>query len=158
MTPGGNNCVQRCLNALEEMQSVGLFQLPEKQTRTKVQQKPLQWSDHTDSQPAINGNLSQFNTICVKLVTEQNTKKLFNEYIDRYHYLGYRRPIGNHLRYFIIGQNDQADTLLGCLLFTFAVNKLECRDQWIGWNDNQREKHLPLIINNSRFLIFPGYK
>jgi len=29
------------------------------------------------------------------------------------------------------------------------------RDQFIGWSDEVRQRNLPLIINNSRFLIFP---
>jgi len=122
---------------------------------TKAKQSALGWSDQTASQPAINGTLDQFTAIRVELVTTPDAIARFNEYIDRYHYLGYRRPIGNHLRYFILAQDAEGDRLLGCLLFAFAVNTLGCRDQWIGWNDKQREKHLPLAINNTRFLVFP---
>ena len=153
VTPGGEHRIQTCLNALEEMQAAGLFQLPKKQAYAeKATQQPIQWSSHTASQPAIDGAIGQFTTISVEPVTEPDAIARFNEYIDRYHYLGYRRPIGNHLRYFIIGRDARGDRLLGCLLFAFAVNTLECRDQWIGWNDKQREKHLPLVINNTRFL------
>ena len=156
VTPGGEHRIQTCLNALEQMQGAGLFQLPAKQARPgKATQKPIQWSRHTAPQPAIDATLGQFTAITVEPVTEPDAIVRFNEYIDRYHYLGYRRPIGNHLRYFIIGRDAQGERLLGCLLFAFAVNTLECRDRWIGWNDKQREKHLPLVINNTRFLIFP---
>jgi len=156
VTPGGQHRIQTCLKALEEMQAADLFQLPEKQTRPgKATQKTIQWQQHTAEQPAINGALSQFTSITVEPVSEQEAIVRFNEYIDRYHYLSYRRPIGNHLRYFIVGHDARGDTLLGCLLFAFAANTLECRDRWIGWNDKQREKHLPLVINNTRFLIFP---
>jgi len=155
VTPGGRYRIQACLKALEKMQSAGLFQLPEKQKRKKTTQKPIPWSDSTAAQPVINCPLSQFTTITVELVTKSEEVTRFNEYVDRHHYLGYRYPIGNHLRYFIIGRDAQGEHLLGCLLFSFAVNNLECRDQWIGWNDKQREKHLPLVINNTRFLIFP---
>ena len=156
LTPGGNHRIQTCLNALKEMESAGLFQLPQKQMRPKkATQKPLQWSEHSAAQPAIEGSVGLFTDIRIELVTESEAIKRFNEYIDRYHYLGYRRPTGNHLRYFIIGQDAQGERLLGCLLFAFAVNTLECRDLWIGWNDKQREKHLPLVISNTRFLIFP---
>jgi len=155
-TPGGKHRIQTCLRALEEMQGAGLFRLPTKQTRPeKATQKPIPWSSHTAPQPAIDATLGQFTDIVVEPVTEADAIVRFNEYIDRYHYLGYRRPIGNHLRYFIIGRDAQGERLLGCLLFAFAVNTLECRDRWIGWNDKQREKHLPLLINNTRFLIFP---
>ncbi len=156
VTPGGKHRIQACLTALKQMQAAGLFQLPKKQTRPhKAIQKPLQWSDHTAPQPTIKGAVSLFTDIRIKPVSEQDEIIRFNEYIDRYHYLGYRRPIGNHLRYFITGQDEQGERLLGCLLFTFAVNNLACRDRWIGWNDKQRQKHLPLVINNRRFLLFP---
>ena len=156
VTPGGVHRIQTCLSALEEMEAAGLFRLPKKQARAeKAKQQPIQWSNHTTPQPAIDGSLDQFTTISVEPVTEPDAILRFNEYIDRYHYLGYRRPIGNHLRYFIIGRDAGGDRLLGGLLFAFAVNTLECRDQWIGWNGKQREKHLPLVINNTRFLIFP---
>lgn len=156
VTPGGKHRIQTCLNALEEMETAGLFQLPEKQKRTqKGTQKPLQWSKQTERQPTITGTLDQFESIRLELAIESEETRRFNEYIDRYHYLGYRHPIGNHLRYFIIGQNAQGEQTLGCLLFAFAVNALECRDQWIGWSCEQRKKHLPLVINNTRFLILP---
>jgi hypothetical protein len=32
---------------------------------------------------------------------------------------------------------------------------LTARDRWIGWEDRQRLKNLPWVLNNSRFLIFP---
>jgi len=156
VTPGGKHRIQACLNALQQMQQVGLFELPQKKACSKkVTQKSLQWGEHTAPQAPIKGSVEQFTELRIEPVTEQNAIARFNEYIDRYHYLGYRRPIGNHLRYVIIGQDSQGEHLLGCLLFAFAVNALACRDQWIGWNDKQREKHLPLVINNTRFLIFP---
>ena len=155
-TPTGNHRIQLCLSALKEMQGAGLFRLPEKKvTAKKKKQKPIQWSDHTERQPNINVALDHYAAITLELITDQDKAVRFNEYIDRYHYLGYRRPIGNHLRYFIYGHTADGPQLLGCLLFSFAVNTLACRDQWIGWNDKQRAKHLPLVINNTRFLIFP---
>jgi hypothetical protein len=32
---------------------------------------------------------------------------------------------------------------------------MAARDRWIGWNEEQRRRNLPLIVNNSRFLILP---
>ena len=107
------------------MQSAGLFQLPQKQAYPKkVTQKPLPWGEHTAPQASIEGSVGQFTDIRVEPLTEPDAITRFNEYIDRYHYLGYRRPIGNHLRYFIIGRDAQGERRLGCLLFAFAVNTL----------------------------------
>jgi hypothetical protein len=34
------------------------------------------------------------------------------------------------------------------LIFAAAAKHLKARDQWIGWTDAQREKRLPLVVNN----------
>ena len=72
--------------------------------------------------------------------------------MDRYHYLGYTRPFGYHLRYFIL---DKRGRKLGALLFEASSAKLPCRDEWIGWTESSHKKHRDLVVNNSRFLIFP---
>ena len=91
VTPGGHHRIQTCLNALEEMQAADLFQLPEKRTGSgKARQNPIPWGTRTAAQPAINGALGQFTAITVEPVSEPEAIVRFNEYIDRYHYLGYR--------------------------------------------------------------------
>ena len=37
-----------------------------------------------------------------------------------------------------------------------AAWKVAPRDRWIGWSVPQRPQRLALVVNNSRFLIFPG--
>jgi hypothetical protein len=32
---------------------------------------------------------------------------------------------------------------------------MRARDQWIGWNDVTRERRLPQVVSNSRFLLLP---
>ena len=44
---------------------------------------------------------------------------------------------------------------LACLLWTSPAWKMQARDAWIGWSEEQRQRHLQLIINNGRFLILP---
>jgi hypothetical protein len=36
-----------------------------------------------------------------------------------------------------------------------GARALRSRDEWIGWSAQQRLANLPLVINNSRFLLFP---
>lgn len=81
----------------------------------------------------------------------KNSTGLWNEYVSRYHYLGYKRPFGCFLRCFV--QSPQG--LLGCLMFQGASKALRSRDRWIGWTQTQRLRNLPWVINNTRFLIFP---
>ena len=90
----------------------------------------------------------------LQVISSKLDDQLFNEYIDRYHYLGYKHPIGSALKY-LIRVKDEPRTILGCLLFSSSVWHLADRDSWIGWNKKDREKRLNLVINNSRFLLFP---
>ena len=151
-TPKGTYCIQACLGALAEMEQAGLIALPAKQMQKKTRQKPTAWTDKTQEQAPVTGPLDDIMPIRVLPVTDTAQIALWNEFVDRYHYLGYKRPIGAHLRYFIEA-NDQR--LLGCLSFSFAVRSLACRDQWIGWGEKARRRHLNGILNNNRFLLFP---
>ena len=84
-------------------------------------------------------------------VSGQRVSSLWNEYIHRYHYLGYQPLPGAQLRYLI----TSADRVLGALGFGAAAWKTAPRDQWIGWTAKQRKRNLHLVVNNARFLILP---
>lgn len=158
-TPSGTDRIQTCLNALEAMETAGLFRLPEKVKQSKKSpQKRIMWTPRTAAQAEIECSLAQLMPICVRKVTQKEDIELWNEFVDRYHYLGYRRPRGTHMRYFIVSKGEDDAKILGCLLFSFPVWSLACRDQWLGWNLDERKKHLHLILNNNRFLIFPWVK
>lgn len=153
LTPTGKNQIQSCLTALETMAQRNLVTLPAKvECQKRGPQKKIVWTDQTQSFTAITGSITQFMPLRLEVVRDKNGIALWNELIDRYHYLGFKRPIGSHLRYFIL---DQAGNKLGCLLFSFAVWTLSCRDQWIGWEQQARETRLRFVLNNNRFLIFP---
>ena len=84
-------------------------------------------------------------------VTEKAAQGLWNGYVARYHYLGYKKPFGYVQRYFI----EAGSHRLGCILLSGPAKALTARDRWIGWSERQRLKNLPWVLNNSRFLIFP---
>lgn len=107
----------------------------------------------SDPQPPLSGALSQYQPVELELVTTLAQRRLFQQYIQRYHPLGYRVPYGAQLRYLIRSQPRQF--LLGCLLFTSAAWKMAPRDAWIGWREEARQRNLPRVVNNGRFLIFP---
>lgn len=155
VTPTGTDKIQTCLNALEEMEALELIILPAKIQHKKAVQKKIQWTTQTDEPALIDTALDALFPISLQVTTEKEQANQWNEFVDRYHYLGYRRPIGSHLRYYIL---DKDGRKLGCLLFSFATLSLPCRDMWIGWNVEQRKKHLNLVVNNNRFLIFPWIK
>lgn len=152
VTPRGTNKLNTCLNALDELESLGIIGLPPKIQQNKKTQKKIEWTDQSNESAPIDCPLADLMPITLQVVSEKEKNYQWNELVDRYHYLGYRRPIGSHLRYYVVARDGRK---LGCFLFSFATWSLSCRDKWIGWSDEQREKHLNLVINNNRFLIFP---
>ena len=78
--------------------------------------------------------------------------KLWNEFVARYHYLGYTTLVGAQMRYAVHDRNGAPLAMLG---FSTAAWKLAPRDHFIGWTPERREKNLPLVVDNPRFLILP---
>jgi hypothetical protein len=77
------------------------------------------------------------------------------EALARFHYLGFGGAVGENLQYII---RDGQDRPLACLVFGAAAWKCQARDQFIGWTSGQRQSHLGLVANNTRFLILPWVK
>lgn len=84
-------------------------------------------------------------------VATAQESQLWNEYVERYHYLGYRTLPGAQLRY-LAWTEQHVVALLG---FGAAAWKTAPRDAYIGWTKAQRESRLHLVVNNARFLILP---
>lgn len=72
--------------------------------------------------------------------------------LRQFHYLGFGGTVGENLQYTV--RNDQG-RLLACLVFGSAAWKCQSRDNYIGWNIQERRRHLLHLTNNSRFLILP---
>ena len=51
--------------------------------------------------------------------------------------------------------HDRHGAPLAMLGFSTAARKLAPRDRFIGWTPRLREKNLPLVVDNPRFLILP---
>jgi hypothetical protein len=102
----------------------------------------------------ISGPLDEYRPIRLELIENTEQRRLFRLHIEEHHYLGYRAPYGAQLRYWVrAAQSDLPP--LAALLFTSAAWRMASRDRFIGWSDEMRGRNLPLVINHSRFLIFP---
>ncbi|UCE07135.1 MAG: DUF4338 domain-containing protein [bacterium] len=150
----GNLKDRACRDVLLRLNKKGLIQLP--QGRYQFNSQSIQIEPVHFIQPCyeIIGKLSDFTTPIFTVVQQKNERQLWNFLIDNYHYKGCRITVGRHLKYFVYLNKH----LIGCFAFADAVLKLTARDQWIGWNQQQRETGLHLIINNVRFLILPWVK
>ncbi len=142
-----------CRQFLEQLELMGLVNLPPQRT-SNPNSILISPSSKTSPSPIISCDLSNLSPISITRVITKEQRLLWYEFIDRYHYLGYRRPFGAQLRYFIELAGHQP-TYLGCLQFSSPAWKMTPRDKWIAWNDGQRAANLQKIICNSRFLLLP---
>jgi len=102
---------------------------------------------------AVDADLSRLRPLRIeRLDTGDARLPLFNYLLHRYHYLGHQRCVGENLKVMV---SDRAGRLLACMLFGSAAWKAKRRDAFIGWERATRERNLPLLTNNTRFLILP---
>ncbi len=154
--PTGKLKTVECRQFLERLDAKGIIRLPaSRELKPKGTKTNVQRTEQADRQAVISVKLSELSPIVLSRVKTKEQRDLWYEYIDRYHYLGYQLPFGAQLRYFI--QSAANDTVfLGCLQFSSPAWMMAARDRWIGWSAEQRKENLQKIINNSRFLLFPG--
>lgn len=155
VTPVGQYKIDSCIKLLEKFEKQGIVSLPAKQEdKIHENREQISFGPQTEAGQLIEGYVSDFELINLEPVRRQADIQLWNEYVHRYHSLGYKHPFGAHQRYFIIS-GDRREHLLGCLLFSAAAWALAVRDEWIGWSQADRSLRLNLVINNTRFVIFP---
>ena len=140
--------------ALLRMHRDGLIQLPPPR-HPHWRPKPIRPTPATDP-PALfppPANLAALRPLRIAPLRPADPRsRLWNEYIARYHYLGYAKLPGAQLRYFAHAADGCPLALLG---FGAAAWKTKPRDDFIGWDPATRERNLPLLVNNARFLILP---
>lgn len=156
--PTGKLKTVECMQFLADLDVRGVIQLPAiRSANTRSAMKKIQKTELTDAQPVISVKLSALSPIILERVETKEERQLWYEYVDRYHYLGHQQPFGAQLRYFIKTEWMNG-IILGCLQYSSPAWRMTPRDTWITWDDNQRERNLQKIINNSRFLILPWVK
>jgi hypothetical protein len=86
----------------------------------------------------------------VRLITKEETN-LWGQYMEKYHYLGYRFIPGESLRYVALLDG------IWVAIIGWGSPALKCtvRDRYIGWDNDTKYKRLSFVANNVRFLIFP---
>jgi hypothetical protein len=150
-TPAGMAKNQQCKAFLEELEKEGVITLPpaKKQRPKKVAVKIAVME--LEPEEELHGEVRDYERIKLKIAEPGNGLKRWRSYVNQYHMLGDKWVFGSRLQYFVMSGNKE----LGCLQFSASAWSLEERDKWIGWTVEDRKKRLHLIINNSRFLIFP---
>jgi Domain of unknown function (DUF4338) len=149
--PDGGLKDMTCRVAMLRMHADGLITLlPSGMVGTR-QRSTWAATTATDAQPTLALPVHELPKLVLRQVTGAANSRLWNEYIARYHYLGYTPLAGSQLRYFVFA----GEHLLALISFGASAWKLAARDKFIGWAETERQRNLQLVVNNARFLILP---
>lgn len=149
--PSGGLKNHECRQLLERLQTEGFLKLP---AVRKLGGRGPRRADLSEAgyEPApVVCAASVCKPLELVLVEDAAESRRWREQVERYHYLGCRVPFGANLRYWV----RHGERELACLLWTSPAWKMQARDTWIGWSDEQRRCNLQRIVNNGRFLILP---
>ncbi len=153
--PNGHLRDMVCRGFMLRLEEAGYIKLPPRKYRPN---NPLA---HRTKPPKIDieqvplgGSLKEIQPIDIRQVRRTPAEKLYNSLIDQYHYLGYCHPVGEHLKYIIYA----IERPIGCFAFSSSPRHIGCRDRFIGWSKEVRQRNLHLIVYNTRFLILPWVK
>ena len=127
VTATGAPKVTACLNILEQWERQGLLQLPAKRTSmarwSTEPDSPAVPTDRTNPGTPLAGELAEVGLVWLEVVQDPDRSRLWKEYVERYHYLGYRSAVGCFVRYFI----QSWAGVLGCILMGGAVKAIQAR-------------------------------
>ena len=148
--PDGGLKEMSCRVALLRMQQDGLLRLPPPRNGNGNGRRYRRRTAAARPRVVQEYSLEQFGQLRLQIVAAADSH-LWNEYIDRYHYLGYTPLPGAQLRYFAVA----GERLLALFGYGASAWRLAARDRWIGWTAKQREARLPQVVGQARFLILP---
>ena len=116
--------------------------------RGKDRRKPI--PALVDTTP-LQSSLAAIRPLEFRQVRHTWEEPLFNSLLDRYHYLGYAQPVGEHLKYLVYALGRP----IACLAWSSAPRHLGPRDRFIGWSLEARRKNIRFLAYNTRYLILP---
>ena len=99
----------------------------------------------------IEGSVKDIKPVDIFMVSGTEDEIIWDELVSAHHYLGHEKIIGRRIKYLALIQERP----VAALSFHSAILKVECRDSYIGWSNEEREEHLDRVVDNNRFLILP---
>jgi Domain of unknown function (DUF4338) len=106
----------------------------------------------------LNGALADIRPVSLEQVRKTADEPLFNSLMEQHHYLGYKQPVGEHLKYLVWADCEGKPRPIACMAWSSAPRHLGSRDRYIGWSAEARRRNIRFIAYNTRFLILPWIK
>lgn len=148
----GQLCDMVCRGLMLALHRAGWIELPaaRKTPRNNVIARRKPAKIHVEQTP-VDAKLSAIRPLQIRQVRRTKDEALFDSLIQEHHYLGYTRPVGEHLKYLI----EALDRPIACMAWSSAPRHLGPRDRFIGWSGEARRHNIRYLAYNSRFLILP---
>jgi hypothetical protein len=127
-----------CRGLMLELDRSGLIELPPVRCRppNNVLNRRVSGSVTVDT-TTLRATLGELHPLAFRQVRRTEHEKLFDALLQAHHYLGYTRPVGEHLKYLVYVKGRP----VACLAWSSAPRHLAPRDRFIAYN--------------SRFLVLP---
>ena len=151
--PNGQLRDMVCRSLMLKLHRAGHIQLPPRRhspANNAILHRRLKEAPSCATLP-IEGSVASLEPLEIRLVRRAQGESLFAHLLERYHYLGYSRPVGEHLKYLILSK----DRPIACLAWGSAPRQLNLRDEFLGAPKASYRHNLHLIAYNSRYLIVP---
>ena len=154
--PNGHPRDMVCRSLMLRLHRAGLIQLPEpkrKLVNNAILHRRVRAVPAVDQTP-ITGTLAALGALEIRQVRRTEGEALFGQLLKQHHYLGYSRPVGEHLKYLVLA----GERPVACLGWSSAPLKLNLRDEFVGAPKEAYRHNLHQIAYNSRYLILPWVK
>lgn len=151
--PNGQWRDQVCRSLMLLLHRGGQIELPApkaKVVNNAIRHRQVRTVVVVDSTP-IAGDLRSLGPLEIRLVRRAEGEDLFAQLLRDHHYLGYTRPVGEHLKYLV----QAGHRPVACLSWGSAPLKLDLRDRFVGAPKEAYRHHLHFIAYNTRYLIPP---
>ncbi len=151
VNPSGKPQVTGCLATLRRLERDGKIELPAPR-RGGGRGRVARLEGGVPEPMGLPGFAGEIAGLELVRVGSADLRLVFNELMAREHPRSARLHVGRQLRYLV----GSSHGWLGGLLFAPATRVLAARDDWLGWDDATRERHLERVIGLVRFLIRPS--
>ncbi len=155
LRPNGEPAVASCSVFLRRIEKAGFLRLARPPPSERVKGPRQVDADHAEFLRALGTvpgmvECQPEGPLTVRPIAAEE-RAGFRLHLQRYHYLGFERSVGESLGYAALVGAE----LVALLDWGAAVLHNGPRDRWLGWDAATRARNLPRVANNRRFLILP---
>jgi hypothetical protein len=143
-----------CRDVLQYLEKAGLIELPPALVKRKLSYRRTKSEKMLSGYDLTSPVTEMPEEISLDFAKGDRSENVWNELVDKYHYLGYKVAVGRCIKYLI----RSGDILLGAISFSSPAWKLQSRDRLLQEVGIEIDKFHNVMINNSRFLILPNVR